>query len=408
MSRGSAVLLAVFLATSALSCTSPLGSGEWGPLRFIGHVRGSAPLRVLPPISDRTGNVYTLYGAIGLTETWAFVSRAAGGSSLACTLTRGDVYGAHGWVGFTENRAWYWSGDLLVDVPAQGECKAVLPRDRGTDVELRFRAVVPWVRTTGSGPTAVALVEGPSDSVPYSALVDLERGIMTQVRALDFGDASSVSVLGVGADPASLTGAVLVASEDARGARTMRALFFDADATLTATASVAGAPLPEYGVLGTLQFSAGGSVMGLTRLGSIVAFTRAGGSVRELDDAMVPMGLHRFEDKLWLVGMSGDRPVIRGLDDAGAPGPVVFWEASERADFALRSLEVSDDRSFPARQTTWPNASSAFGPSSLVSADSPWPHAPGTTLSAVAGPSFSFNGMTMTALAVGPVGISYP
>src|SRR5262249_10254358 len=87
----SRALRALLFALAALpACTTTLGEGAWGTFRYIGRVKGQAPLDVLPPTSDRTGNVYTLYGAVGKTEVVAFVSRAAGGSLQACTLTKGD------------------------------------------------------------------------------------------------------------------------------------------------------------------------------------------------------------------------------------------------------------------------------------------------------------------------------
>jgi hypothetical protein len=407
MSRALRALLFVLAIT--LACTTKLGEGAWGTFRYIGMVKGQAPLDVLPPTSDRNGNVYTLYGAIGKTEIAAFVSRAAGGSLQACTLTKGDVFGAHGWVGFAQDRAWYWSGDALVVVPAREPCAPVLDRDPGTNVDLRFRAVVPWVREAPSRTTLVALVQSPTDTAPFAALVDLDLGIATNIARLDVAPQASVSVLGVGTDPGGANGVVLVSITGSDGAAQMKGLFFDTSANVVAAANVSGAPPPEYGVLGYLQVTAKGTAVGLTSLGTLVVFNRAGGGEANVDASITPFGVHRWDDALWLVGQMGQRPVVAPIDDDGHVGAAAPWGASERAAASLAgTLAVSDDRSYPSRDTSWAQVTTAIGPFPFLSAHSPWPHAPGTTVWAVAGPSFSSNGAAMTSLAVAPVGIAYP
>jgi hypothetical protein len=399
--------LLALLALGASSCSDTLAAGDWGTLRFLGRVKGKPPLAVLPPVSDRSGNLYTLYGALGLPEVSAFVAHAAGGSVQPCALTKGDVFGAHGWVGFADDRAWYWSGEWLVVVPAYYGCEPVLRVDPHTDVELQFRAVMPWVRVTPSRSSLVALIQTASDRVPFSALVDLTRGVTTNVAELPF-TADAVAVLGVGADPASGTGVALV-SLTRGGATTMQALFYDDGANLLSTAPVSGAPPPEYGVVGNLEFGPGGKVVGLTSLGSLVVFDRDGGAVVSPGTALEPVGVHRWGGALWLVGTAGGRPVVAPIDDAGRPGAPTSFKASERAAEQLAGArEVTDDREFPARTVVWPAVTSAIGARPFLSAHSPWPHAPGTTLWAVAGPQVEGNGRTTTSIAVAPVGLAYP
>lgn len=396
------------LASIALaSCGHSLETGEWGTYRFIGRVKGQAPLNVLPPVSDRNANIYTLYGAIGVTEVSAFISRAAGGSAQVCNLTKSDVYGAHGWVGFADDRAWYWSGDWLVAVPSAGPCTPVLPEDPHTNVELQFRAVVPWVRVTPTRSSLVALIKSPTDIVPYAAMVDLARNVATNVAALPIA-AEAVSVLGTGEDHQNEEGVVLIAVTQG-GTTRMQALFFDEQANLIATSSVRGAPPPEYGVVGNLQFRSDGTVVGLTSLGSLVVFDRDGGAIVDVDKSVQPVGVHRWGDDVWLVGISGGRPVVCPIEDTGRPGPCTDWDASKSAGAALGgALEVSDDRSFPARPTKWATVRSAIGTAPFLSPHSPWPHAPDTTLWVIAGPELDANGLPTTSIAVAPVGIRYP
>src|SRR5262249_37211828 len=82
------VLPAVLALTAA--CTSPPTPGEFGPFRFAGRARGRAPLNLLPPVSDRSGNIYILYGGINVPETEVFVGRTGGGWTSGCKLSKGD------------------------------------------------------------------------------------------------------------------------------------------------------------------------------------------------------------------------------------------------------------------------------------------------------------------------------
>lgn len=396
------------VALALPSCGTTLDAGSWGDLRFTARVNGAPPLAVVAPISDRAGNLYTLYGAIGLPETTAFVTRATGGTSDPCPLTKGDRFGAHGWAGFADDRAWYWSGDLLVEVAAFEPCEAILREDPKTNVELRFAGVMPYVRVTPSRSSLVALVRSAADPIPFAAVVDLGRKVTTNVAPLPI-EADDVRVLGVGADRATASGfALLAVTKD--GAISMRAVFFDELGAVTANVPVRGQAPPEYGVLGWLEQSAGGSVVGLTSVGSLVVFDRSGGRTVDLDGALEPAGLHRWGDDLWLVGKAGDRAVLRSVDDGGRLGPVTTWTASGVAAAGLRGAQtVRDDRQLPVRTATWPDVRTAIGAEPFLGPHSPWPHAKGTTLWAVAGPrTDAGGGRVITSVAVAPVGISYP
>lgn len=398
---------AALAAACALSCGSDLDSGEWGTFRFIGRVKGPPPLAVLPPVSDRGGNLYTLYGAIGLPEVVAFATRASGGSSQACMLTKGDIFGAHGWVGFADDRAWYWSGDALVAVPAYGQCARVLAEDPKTNVELLFKAVIPRVRVTPSRSSLVALIATPTDRIPFSAVVDLDRGVTTNVAQPPV-DADRVTVLGVGADYASAAGAVLLGLTKGE-TTTMHALFYNEAGNVTASTPVSGAVPPEYGIVGNLEFGPAGTIVGLTSMRTLVAFGRSGGRTIDLEESFEPVAVHRWKDELWLVGTAGGGPAVRRLDGAGRPGAIQSWASSLDAAAALKgALEVTDDREFPARTVVWSNVKTGVGPFPFLGTHSPWPHAPDKTLWVVAGPEFDANGRRTSAIAVAPVGISYP
>ena len=396
-----------FALLGCLSCSSSLDSGDYGTFRFVGRVKGRAPLAVLAPISDRTGNIYTAYGAIGLPEVAVFTSRASGGSQNACSLTKGDTFGLHGWVGFNDDHAWYWSGYALVSVEADGnKCARVLDVAPETNADLEFKAVMPWVRVTSTRSTLVALVQSAGDPAPFSALVDLSREIMTNVVALPV--TGSVAVLGVGADPQGDTRVTLFSRMTDTGPG-MQAIFFDEDANVAGSTIVAGPVPPEYGIVGNLQMTKNGAFIGLTTIGSLVVFTRSTGRTIGIDPSITPVGVHRWQDAVYLVGAQGGRPVIVPIDDDGQPGAPEEWTASETAAAHLGGpLSVTDDRSFPAHTTTWTNVVSGIGTSPFLGPTSPWPHAPKTTLWVVAGPSDETAGLPVTSIAIVPVGLSYP
>jgi hypothetical protein len=193
------------------------------------------------------------------------------------------------------------------------------------------------------------------------------------------------------------------------GTTHMQALFYDEDATLLGASPVEGDAPPEYGVLGELQFSKTGTVVGLTSVGSLAAFDRSGGATTPLEGAMKPVGVHRWQDALWLVGTQDEKPALRPIDEQGRPGAPVEWGASDQAAAGLRrGLDVADDRSYPLRPTTWTTIQNGIGAFPFASAHSPWPHAPDTTLWIIAGPELDANGRSTTTIAIAPVGIRYP
>ena len=403
------LLAALVLALSAGACTSAPAPGEIGKLRFAGRVLGAPPLRLLPPIADPTGNVYTLFGALDLKEVAVFASRAGGGQVSACNLTKGDRYGAHGWVGFAQERVWYWSGDALVSLFGGGEaCSRVLDRDPGTNVNLAFRAVLPWVRDAPSRVSLVALVQSPVDPAPFSVMVDLNLNLMSNVRGFDPPDATKVQTIGVGAVREENVGFLLL-QYDRKGATIVEGRRYDASANITARAVVRGGPFPEYGVRGYLQRSADGLVVGLLADGRLVAFDESSGRVLDPPPGLKPVGVHVWDGKLWLVGLSNDRPAIAAIESDGQVGEILSWTASEEAAQTLQGpQEVIDDRALPSRRVTWPEVGTGIGEFPFLSPFSPTRHADGTTLWVVAGPKYDVGGILETSFAMAPFGIRYP
>jgi hypothetical protein len=413
------LLFVLIFGAAASGCASTLAPGDFGTFRFGGRVKGSAPLRLLPPIADRTANVYVLNGALDFLETNAFVAHAGGGWTSGCSFTKGDNYGAHGWSGYSDNQAWYWSGDALVAVPGTAGlvCHRVLDHDPGTDADLLFRGVLPWVRVQSERTTLVALVQSPTDPVPFSALVDLNAEILTNVTQLDPPDAQSVTVAGVGADGAQGIGVALLQYKSSNGADHLEARFYDLDANPTGAAVVGGGPLGPYSVVGYLQIGGSGRVAGLVAPdkasppSALVTFDRSGGGIAKIDPGATfqPVGVHAWDGGLWLVGERDGQPMLAPIDSGGNVGAPVGWGASQKAAAAIGgTITVRDDRSLPARATSWAGVKSAIGDLPFLSAHRLTEHAPGTTLWLIAGPSFQANDAAITSFAMAPVGVSYP
>jgi hypothetical protein len=403
--------LALLCAVASLAgCIDTLDPGEHGVMRYFGEVRGAAPLALLPPIADRDGNVYVLYGGRELDTALAFVGRAGGGWTSGCSLHKGDSRGAHFWIGRAQDRAWYWSGDALVEVVgATGSCKAVLDKDPASNADLLFLGVVPFVREAPSRTTTVALFQSPDDPLPFQGVIDLGLGRYSEIRRFEPRDVEGVTVLGTGADGER---GVMLVSYLRGGSLVVEGRFLDASGATTAVAPVSGGDplaLGQDAVLGQLAVSSSGLVAGLLSDGSMVLFDENGGSIGSFALDMTPVGVHRDADGgLWLVG-DGGGPVVARLGADGQPGSATRWVASEEAAAALSGdVTVLDDRTDPRRYTTWHDPTSAMGDYPFLSAAPPLVYAEDTTAWLFAGPSYSVGGEPRTSVALAPVGITYP
>jgi hypothetical protein len=404
--------LAVVLFFGA--CTPSLAPGQLGVLRFAGRVQGAAPLALLPPVADPTGNVYVLYGSQQYVATNVFVGHPGGGWSSGCTLQMGDVYSPHGWAGFAAARDWYWMGISLVAVSGvDGTCHFVLSQDPTTNSVLQMQAVLPWVRDLSERTTLVALVQAPTDPTPYSAVVDLDAEILTNVQGFDPADADNVTIVGVGGDRDQELGVVLLEYTE-QGVPSFEARFYDGNGNLVADAPISGGPLGAYAVQGYLQFSSGGLVAGLVSTGtsgetSLVTFNQSGGSVVQIPQGLQAVGVHLWEGNLWLVGVQNSGPVVAPIDDEGNVGQSTPWNASLDTVNSLQgTLPVRDDRSLPSRMTSWTNVVTAMGAYPFLHPHSLTEQATGTGLWLFAGPSIEVGGNTTTDFAMAPVGVSYP
>ena len=107
-----AVLLALAML-AASGCGEVLAPGEWGTLRYFGQLGGDLPMRLVPPRTDREGNVYVLYGLDQWHGSRMYVGHHLGGWTGGCEVHKETNERLHGFVGTATDRAWWWSGMAL-------------------------------------------------------------------------------------------------------------------------------------------------------------------------------------------------------------------------------------------------------------------------------------------------------
>jgi hypothetical protein len=375
---------------------------------MVGFVRTAPPMEVLAPASDRAGNLYILGGTRARPDTAVFIVRAGGGVTSGCRLSKGDAVGPLGWVGFSQDRQWYWSGGALVAVTAAGDCRTVLDRDPTTGSDLFFKAVVPRVFDRPSRTSLVALVQAPTDPRPTTVLVDLDARIYTLPRAFEPPGATNVVVLGVGASSSRREGFVALRFDEGKDVR-VEARFVDEDGALEARVALPlPADLPAYGLRGFLHANEQGLVAGLLPDKRLLMFDRTSARVAAVA-GMEPVGVHEWEGSLYVVGTANGGPAIAPILDDGSVDGVRPWESSALLLRGLsRPLDVSDDRAPPRRGARFDLPRAADGPFPLVTEHGSTRLARGTTALLVAGPTVGEGLSAFTLLAVAPVGVSYP
>jgi hypothetical protein len=401
-----ALSLAVLFVASTLTlgCDPELAPGELGRPRYVANVRGEPPLSLVPPISDRAGNAYVLFGDPDEAETRVWVGHASGGWTASCEVTEGG--GVRGWVGRAQDTAYYWSGGALARVSGRhGGCKRLLERDPSTRAALDFVAVIPSVVDAPSGVRVAAWIRSPTDPRPFAVEVDLLAGVYELVG--EVGDSGSdFAVWGVGANPTDREGVVVYRFTDGDTTRD-RAAFVGARGETIDEVGIEDAP-PDAALVGNFVPVTRGRYVGLTSEGRLLLVDGSGGRFRNVD-GMTAVGVHAWEDRVYVVGTADKRAVVSRIDESGAQGEVLAWEASRTFGANLDgNVIVTDDRSLPAREVEWRRPRSALGAAPFVSPFSLDPHATGITLWLLAGPDYESGGEPYTAVALVSVGVEYP
>jgi hypothetical protein len=384
----------IALACLALAgCTdAALAPGEIGIARAFGEVRGAPPLDLVPPILDRQGHVYVLYGPRDTPALQVFVGGPDGGWRGGCELTEGSG-GVHGWIGHADDRAWYWAGDALVEVDgATGACRQVLDRDPQTHAELSFRAVVPRVDESPSRLTLTAIVSGPDSESLYAVVVDLDTHAYEVLVPLEV---PRTDVLGTGS--AADEGVVVLG-----GGHT---LWISRDGEVRAGARLGS--WTEARAVAPLAVGDDGTVAGVLSDGRTVAFG-AWGDVAGRIEGMETIGVHRVKGGLYAVGTAAGKPVAARLTQGTTEAPRAF-AVSEKLGATLRGrLDVLDDRQATRSWLDWTEPRPALGDWPLVSAFPPHVDDGGHGGWLVAGPAYRVSGEPFTLVAYVPIGVGYP
>jgi hypothetical protein len=432
-----------FLITAAavtMGCKSgTLESGEWGTLRYFGEPTGSPEARIddenepllelIPPTSDRDGNVYVLYEDIN-GNSIVYVGQSLSGWSKGCPADEEPLPHAgpqepqiHGFLGTSDSRAWYWTGDAIVQASGNtGECKQILDKDPLTVTDLRVVAAIPYVHETPARRTLTAWVQGVNDAYnrmpPYQVVVDLDLRRYVAYNEFQPSNATCIDVLGVGGSEEREEGVIVVAyNYDGQREVEARVIDYKGDTVgivpLTMDDSRYYActdsqnETPEPRILGQLQASDSGVYAGLLTNGQMLAFNGEGGSSRDLPNFSA-QGVVRYGGDLWITGIADSRPVAGKIQASGSVDTVVRWESSEKAAQGLQGMVgVLDQRYQPAEPIEWESPVTAMAEWPFIS---PYPidqYALDTTGWIVAGPSFEST-LTRTAVAFGPVGMTVP
>ena len=393
--------LVALIAAAGIACVSGLESGQLGNVRYFGELLGEPPMRLVPPLADRDGNIYVLYGAPDRQDTQVFVGRRGGGWTGGCVAHRG-VYGLHGFIGRTLDRVWYWSGTALVEVSGDtGACRLVLRNDPVSGTELQFLAVAPYVDETPSRRFAYALVRGITGD-PQFTMVDLDRRLPFNARPFPV-DTNDVDVIATGAwNSFRLTAFVIRAQGDSV------VYFLDRLGNIIREVP-ANIPqtLEEYAAPAFLEFSDDG--VGVARLtdGRILVVT--GNSAEVEEPGFAAEGVLRWDGQVFVTGRQGDTPVVAVVTTAGGIEEPSPFRAAESAAAAIQqTLAVNDERGQPARPRIWEGAQTAIGDVPLIT---PWSLDPYTVDSVgwlLAGPGFESGIEPVTATAFVPIGLEVP
>jgi hypothetical protein len=253
------------------------------------------------------------------------------------------------------------------------------------------------------------MIQAFTDPLPFVAVIDLDRNIYTDIEEFEPDNATEVTVLGTGGNLNDNEGVFIVRYLVGETVRS-EARFIDYAGTEIETVRLDGLEnLPSYGIVGFAQSNDEGLYAFLDTEGFVTTFDKSG-SQRMGVGGMIPIGIHRWQGDLYLVGQTDSgRPRLAPIQDDGDIGDVQTWDSAEMAADNLGSkISVIDDRSLPSRDVTWRNPRTAIGTNFFVSPHSLDHYAEDTTTWLVAGPSFGEgSGNVRRAIAWVPVGISY-
>ena len=383
----------------------------------VRHRSGQPLLEVYPPPQPRWQHLCTLRRAD--CDSVVYVGEALGGWSNGCPpgeemLPNRDVTEPqiHGFLGTSDNMAWFWAGDGLVQVSGEtGACKQILDKDPLTVTDLRVVAAVPYVHETPARRTVTAWVQGSSEAInrkpPFQVVVDLDLRRYVSYNEFQPSDAECVDVLGVGGSELRQEGVIVVAY-NLDGERVVESRFIDATGNTIGQVPIDmgdtmypcdDPTLLEPRVLGQLQ--ANDAVYAGLLEGEILAFNEGGGAANDLPFSA--QGVLAHDGFLWITELQTD-DLRRPVQENGSVAEVIRRKSLNWPPIIFVEKLRTRQRYSPAsrlRQNPHRHQRLAlyFSPIDDYATD--------TTGWLVAGPGFEST-LTRTAVAFAPVGITVP
>jgi len=389
--------------TLLLSCTT-LDVGEWGTFRYVADLKGVAPdMPLIPPYTDRDGNVYVLWGKADEADTKVFAGSTLGGWRGGCDPSS-DGQGVRGFVGRLDDQAYYWVGGTLAKVyGSSGNCKRRFSNHPWTRVELNWEAIAPQASASPSRSPIAGLVSTTVDTLPFYEIVDIDDDLIIAERGFTPANASDLRILGAGSDPYAGTFHFLVQYTGSSG-KVTEVQVLDEAANLQKSIGVTMGEAEAGSLKAFLRIDSTGTGAGIFDDGSLIVYDGGAGTTTTPAN-FTPYGVQVFDDELFVLGVSGNQPVAAAIS-GGQIGQPKSWEAPLAADGKLGNISVLYEGEGTDAPLVWTDAQSAFAPAPFLT---PFPlddYAPGVTTWIVGGPSYSFSGSeVMTSIAVAPVGI---
>lgn len=390
---------ALAVAIALGGCVEGLQPAEIGVGRRVGTYPGETAA-VLPPMTDRAGNLYVVTGQPDSTGSpqpgTAHTGGARGGWSTGCATGTGAHGGARGWIGAVAGRGWLWTKTAILELDvAAGTCTTKLDFDPVSTSDIVFLAVAPIVDEGVSGVFAMAVLTTGAQSTPHLATIDLGLGIVRSTTPLP-----GATILATGADHDRGEAAFLVTD-----ATVTRVLVARPHEGFVASLPVAGTAPPAGAEVGEVAFGQDGSIAATLRPDTIALGTRAGLTIRPAP--MAARTIERDDDgALWLTGADTAGPKVAAIA-AGQMAAAQPWLCATNVDAALSTgIIVIDERAGDRAATRW-EAHAAYGASALLPTRSAPAYAVGARAVLVADTPVDRGGIPYSQLAVVPVGVEF-
>ncbi|HEY4176744.1 MAG TPA: hypothetical protein VGM90_07930 [Kofleriaceae bacterium] len=403
----------LFIAIALAGCVDGLQPAEVGMGRRVGtgDVQGDVSA-VLPPMTDRSGNIYVVSGepdSTGIPQPGTFwVGDSQGEWTQGCLTGEGIRGGALGWIGATSDRGWLWTGTQIVEVIPDyanwsevGEislCRSKLDVDTVSQADIFYKAVAPFVDETVSGDFAVGAITLGATPTVYLSTFQLDIGDFGVVtNSLALGD---VDVLATGANPSTREAAFLV--RDAAGPRIVIA---KPNAKSLTTILVNGT-LPTTTLISQLTFASDGSIAAVLDDHTVLVGNRSGVTVSPAP--FTARGIETDDDgNAHLIGVASDVAQVATIHE-GLLGVGQEWSVAMSVEAQLAAGVVVVDYLSGSRDAHRWQTHAAAGGISLVQRYHAPAYAVGARAVLVANPAVDRGGVKYSQLAVVPVGVELP